>query len=184
MFNVYTFWHIHLPKLSESLWYWLLSGHKECSTMEQNRMQERKWKKKALELLHTDLETKPTDPGLYSLQWIMLSIVPAVSPILKAPAWIPPTVAGPITTWKLYDHSSEYCLFIFIVSAIKKTLYLLSNLVVCSCIRNQLLSVWLRYTFSNDCNNSNRWLLQSSHGGSGSTADMSTYIQDLNSALQ
>ena len=46
----------------------------------------------------TDLETNPTDPGLYSLHWIILSIVPAVSPILKAPAWIPPTVAGPRTT--------------------------------------------------------------------------------------
>lgn len=34
-----------------------------------------------------DLDTKPTDPGLYSLQATMFSRVPAVSPILKAPAY-------------------------------------------------------------------------------------------------
>lgn len=37
----------------------------------------------------------------------MLSIVPAVSPILKAPAWIPPTVAGPITTCKQNPNQSH-----------------------------------------------------------------------------
>jgi hypothetical protein len=34
-----------------------------------------------------DLETKPTLPGRYSLQAMMLSSVPAVSPIRNAPAW-------------------------------------------------------------------------------------------------
>jgi hypothetical protein len=33
------------------------------------------------------LDTKPTEPGRCSLQAMMLSMVPAVSPILKAPAW-------------------------------------------------------------------------------------------------
>ena len=33
-----------------------------------------------------DLETKPTEPGRYSLHDTMLSSVPAVSPTLKAPA--------------------------------------------------------------------------------------------------
>ena len=55
------------------------------------------------ELKHTDLDTKPTDPGLYSLHWIMLSMVPAVSPILKAPAWTPPTVAGPMMTYIYHE---------------------------------------------------------------------------------
>jgi hypothetical protein len=48
---------------------------------------------------HTDLETNPTDPGRYNLLSTIFSSVPAVSPILKAPAWIPPTVAGPIITY-------------------------------------------------------------------------------------
>ena len=34
-----------------------------------------------------DLETNPTEPGLCSLHAMMFSKVPAVSPILKAPAW-------------------------------------------------------------------------------------------------
>ena len=33
-----------------------------------------------------DLDTKPTEPGRYSLQDTMLSSVPAVSPTLNAPA--------------------------------------------------------------------------------------------------
>ena len=41
---------------------------------------------KTISTAHTDFETKPTDPGLYNLHWMILSIVPAVSPILKAPA--------------------------------------------------------------------------------------------------
>mmetsp|Transcript_11556 Transcript_11556/g.19664 ORF Transcript_11556/g.19664 Transcript_11556/m.19664 type:complete len:227 (+) Transcript_11556:927-1607(+) len=45
-----------------------------------------------------DFETNPTEPGLYSLHAMMLSTVPAVSPILKDPAWMPPTVAGPMMT--------------------------------------------------------------------------------------
>ncbi|OPX75796.1 MAG: hypothetical protein A4E44_01163 [Methanosaeta sp. PtaB.Bin018] len=43
-----------------------------------------------------DFETKPTHPGLYSLDAMMFSMVPAVLPILKAPAAMPPTVAGPM----------------------------------------------------------------------------------------
>jgi hypothetical protein len=35
-----------------------------------------------------DFETKPTDPGRYSLHDIMLSSVPAVSPTLNAPAYL------------------------------------------------------------------------------------------------
>ncbi len=44
-----------------------------------------------------DLETKPTDPGRYSLDAMMFSIVPAVFPMRNAPAAMPPTVAGPST---------------------------------------------------------------------------------------
>lgn len=46
-----------------------------------------------------DFDTNPTLPGRYNLQAMMFSTVPAVSPILKAPAWIPPTVAGPMMTF-------------------------------------------------------------------------------------
>lgn len=53
----------------------------------------------------TDLDTNPTDPGLYNLQWIILSNVPAVSPILNAPAWIPPTVEGPRITYTVHASS-------------------------------------------------------------------------------
>mmetsp|Transcript_43613 Transcript_43613/g.130766 ORF Transcript_43613/g.130766 Transcript_43613/m.130766 type:complete len:292 (+) Transcript_43613:1025-1900(+) len=44
------------------------------------------------------LDTKPTEPGRCSRQAMMFSRVPAVSPILNAPACTPPTVAGPSTT--------------------------------------------------------------------------------------
>mmetsp|Transcript_22262 Transcript_22262/g.61545 ORF Transcript_22262/g.61545 Transcript_22262/m.61545 type:complete len:252 (-) Transcript_22262:524-1279(-) len=44
------------------------------------------------------LLTNPTLPGRCSLQSMMFSRVPAVSPILNAPACTPPTVAGPMMT--------------------------------------------------------------------------------------
>mmetsp|Transcript_17361 Transcript_17361/g.29727 ORF Transcript_17361/g.29727 Transcript_17361/m.29727 type:complete len:270 (-) Transcript_17361:360-1169(-) len=44
------------------------------------------------------LLTKPTLPGLCSLHVTAFSSVPAVSPILNAPACTPPTVAGPRMT--------------------------------------------------------------------------------------
>ncbi|KAF5772606.1 hypothetical protein HanXRQr2_Chr13g0579141 [Helianthus annuus] len=40
----------------------------------------------SLDMPPCNLDTNPTDPGLYNLHCIILSIVPAVSPILKAPA--------------------------------------------------------------------------------------------------
>jgi len=45
-----------------------------------------------------DLLTKPTEPGRCSFDEQMFSIVPPVLPILKAPAAMPPTVAGPMMT--------------------------------------------------------------------------------------
>ena len=42
-------------------------------------------------LMPPDLDTKPTEPGRCSLQAMMFSRVPAVSPILKAPACSQPT---------------------------------------------------------------------------------------------
>lgn len=120
-----------------------------------------------LEYPHTDLETKPTDPGLYNLHWIMLSIVPAVSPILKAPAWMPPTVAGPRTTCKI--NIGLVLLYILFVCTFYRKVSKSPHLIVGSCIGNQLFSVWLRYTFSNDSHNSDGWLLQCRHGRSSST---------------
>ena len=43
-----------------------------------------------------DLVTSPQEPGLWSFDLTMFSRVPPAFPILKAPAAIPPTVAGPI----------------------------------------------------------------------------------------
>jgi hypothetical protein len=80
--NESTTWRF--PNMLEEIWSYLpMSGSQADQT---------KWWHRG-EL--TDLETKPTEPGLCSLQCIMLSNVPAVSPILKAPAWMPPTVEGP-----------------------------------------------------------------------------------------
>ena len=50
-------------------------------------------------LMPPDLETKPTEPGLWSLHDTMLSMVPAVSPILKAPAYSTQTKPAHSFVW-------------------------------------------------------------------------------------
>ena len=49
-------------------------------------------------LMPPDLETKPTEPRTWRPHSTMFSIVPAASPMRKAPAWRPPTVAGPMSS--------------------------------------------------------------------------------------
>ena len=53
--------------------------------------------------LPPDLETYATDPGRYNLEAKMLSSIPPVLPILKAPGLIPPTVAGPTNSIRRHN---------------------------------------------------------------------------------
>ncbi|KAA6418373.1 MAG: hypothetical protein FRX49_11629 [Trebouxia sp. A1-2] len=121
-----------------------------------------------------DLDTKPTEPGLYSLQATMFSRVPAVSPIRNAPACrqgihglcitLGNTLA--ITVDKAHMACSSH-------SGRSK-----DNFVVLGSICNELLGVSFRDTFSNDCNDSYGWLLKSFHGRLIGTTEPDTETAD------